>query len=376
VPKRQPKPDLITPDEVMDSPALRGFDTFLRYRPAEAKSATAGHSGSPMGDLPIGIPIIRPPQKIRRAVKVQDAHSIGEQALYQALWNAAIPETADSRLIRIGYGGMQSLCGLDKSNCKDNILSLIKKLAIEVISGFDIRRNEGNTYRVLSYGAILKRRKAAGLEWVIRSRGVQFVEQPPIGEKPMGDYRSPMGDSPIAPGGNSPGGAVGETPTGPMGKTPIAFRKEIKLEEAEPSSPVVWKALRQHSEVVDDEGVRRLVASCRALAPDCTEEEIAYFIRAKAEQARAGRAVRNLIGFLQTAVPRCFEGSAFREFRTEQDQKRKSEQQQRLAAEAETARMLAEQKAVLADPNATEEDRRFARRILGIPEPGEGRPDG
>ena len=31
------------------------------------------------------------------------------------------------------------------------------------------------------------------------------------------------------------------------------------------------------------------------------------------------------------------------------------------------ARMLAEQKAVLADPNATEEDRRFARRILGIP---------
>ena len=245
MPKRQPKPDLITPDEVMDSPALRGFDTFLRYRPAEETPAPVQSEGpigespigeshpapppaepegrSPVGESPIGISmtdssspspriqVIRPSRKIRRAVKVQDAHSIGEQALYQSLWNAATPETADSRLIRIGYGGMQSLCGLDKSNCKDHVLSLIEKLALEVTTGFDIRRNEGNTYRVYSYGAILKRRKAAGLEWVIRRRGVQFVEQPPVGKTPIGAYDSPMGESPLAPEGDSPGGAVGES---------------------------------------------------------------------------------------------------------------------------------------------------------------------
>jgi len=326
VPKRQPKPDLITPDEVMDSPALQGFDTFLRYRPGEEEKPAPVPPPEPMGESPIGeshpnvIPlsspslepaqsevspigespigiskknssemrISRPSRKIRRAVKVQDAHSIGEQALYQALWNAASPETADARLIRIGYGGMQSLCGLDRSNCKDNVLSLIKKLALEVISGFDIRRNEGNTYRVYSYGAILKRRKAAGLEWVIRSRGVQFVAQPPIGKPPIGDHDSPIG--------NSPRGAVGDSPTGPMGRTPIVFRKEI-TEEAEPSSSVaIGEALRQYSDVVDDEGIRRLVASCRALAPDCTEQEIAYFIHARAEQARASRSVRNCSG--------------------------------------------------------------------------------
>ena len=218
MPKRQPKPELITPDEVMDSPALRGFDGFLRYRPGEdgkghptpgagtgappsqlpiGKKPTGGpgeqpstvvsgreqaESNPPIGTSPVGVkpigdlpvpqvPVIYAPRKIRRMVRAQDAHSTGEQALYQALWNAGAPETPDSRLICIGYGGMQSLCGLDKSNCKNNVLSLRKKLAIEVVSSFDIRRNAGNTYRVFSYGAILKRRRSAGLEWVVRSGG-------------------------------------------------------------------------------------------------------------------------------------------------------------------------------------------------------------
>ena len=95
--------------------------------------------------------------------------------MYQALWNAASVETPDTRLIRIGYGGLQSLCGLDKTNCKDNIQSLIRKLAVDVVSPFSVQRNQGNVYRIFSSNAILKRRKAAGMEWVIRNKGVRFV---------------------------------------------------------------------------------------------------------------------------------------------------------------------------------------------------------
>ncbi len=307
------------------------------------------------------MPMIYPPRKVRRAVLVQDGHSTGEQALYQALWNAGSPETPDSRLICIGYGGMQSLCRLDKSNCKKNILALMQKLAVEVVSGFDIRRNAGNTYRVFAYGAILKRRKAAGMEWVVRTRGVQFVEQPPIGDLPIGDYDSPIGKSPLAP--------VGETPTGPMGKTPIALRKGIKLQERESSSSLVVETLRRYSPVTDDDGVHRLLASCRAVAPDCTEEEIAYFIQVKAEQARSGQlTIRNLMGFLQTAVPQCLAGAAFQHFRSEQARKREGDERQQILAEAENARLLAEQRAILDNPNASEEDQRFARQILHIPE--------
>jgi hypothetical protein len=121
---------------------------------------------------------IRPGPKIRRAVKIQDGHSTGEQLVYQALWNVASVESTDTRLIRIGYGGLQSLCGLDKTNCKDNIQSLIRKLAVEVVSPFSVKRNQGNVYRIFSAGSILKRRKAAGMEWVIRNKGVRFVDQP------------------------------------------------------------------------------------------------------------------------------------------------------------------------------------------------------
>jgi hypothetical protein len=137
--------------------------------------------GDIQGSALAAIAEFRPGPKIRRTLKIQDGHSTGEQAVYQALWNAASVETPDTRLIRIGYGGLQSLCGLDKTNCKDNIQSLIRKLAVDVVSPFSVQRNQGNVYRIFSSNAILKRRKAAGMEWVIRNKGVRFVD-PPIGE--------------------------------------------------------------------------------------------------------------------------------------------------------------------------------------------------
>jgi hypothetical protein len=70
---------------------------------------------------------------------------------------------------------MQDLCRLDKTNCKKNVQSLIGKLAVEVVTAYDVRRNIGNTYRVYSPEAILRRRRAAGLEYVLRTSGVRFV---------------------------------------------------------------------------------------------------------------------------------------------------------------------------------------------------------
>src|SRR3954464_9158450 len=124
--KRQPTPDVITPDEVMDSPALQGFDTFLRYRPAEnlplrnpdpaaanpgsgavpsrSPGGTSPTGSKPQGYSPTGVtsrpkgpyrppaiavPVFRPGRKPKRALRAQDGHSMGEQALYQALWDAS-----------------------------------------------------------------------------------------------------------------------------------------------------------------------------------------------------------------------------------------------------------------------------------------------
>jgi hypothetical protein len=263
-----------------------------------------------MGDLHVGdikVPVFRPKPKIRHTVKVQDGHSTGEQALYQALWNAATPEGPDSRLICAGYGGMQELCGLDKTNCKDNIRTLIEKLAIEIAVGFSMQRNQGNTYRIFSYTAILRRRKAAGMEWVIRNRGVRFVA-PPVSDSPIGDYDLPIGEEPNGP--------VGEAPITPLGETPTAIRNR-NFEESESSSTRFAQAIRDFVGSTDDDAIRLLVENCRLYAPDATEAEILEIIRQKGFQLSRMRGITNPMGWLLEAVPKCFEGESFRRYRAE-----------------------------------------------------------
>jgi hypothetical protein len=113
--------------------------------------------------------------RIRRCAAAHDGHSLGEEVLYQALWKSAAPESADTRTIVIGWRGMCQLCRMTPKNCKINTQRLIRKLALEVLSPYNTPESIGTTYRVYSDSSILKRRREAGLEWVVRSRGVDFV---------------------------------------------------------------------------------------------------------------------------------------------------------------------------------------------------------
>lgn len=238
--KRRHKIEPISVDEITASPSLEGYDAFLRFRPTsetppgespmgippvgdfpspaspgrlpegelpvgKLSSHIGEEPGSPrpigvsgigvspigvlsMGSLPIGelhglaapvgFALAGRRQKVHRALSIRDGHSHGEQQLYEVLWTHGAFDSPETRVITIGYGGMQDLCRLDKTNCKKNILSLIDKLAIEIAGPYDIRRNLGNTYRVYSPAAVLRRRQQAGLEFVIRTSGVRFVSRP------------------------------------------------------------------------------------------------------------------------------------------------------------------------------------------------------
>ena len=113
--------------------------------------------------------------RIRRCVSTHDGHSLGEEVLYQTLWKAAHPESAEIRTITIGWRGMSQLCRMTPKNCKINTQRLIRKLALQVLSPYNTPESIGTTYRVYSDQAIFERRREAGLEWVVRSRGVEFV---------------------------------------------------------------------------------------------------------------------------------------------------------------------------------------------------------
>ena len=87
-----------------------------------------------------------------------------------------LPNPPATRIIVIGWRGMSQLCRMTPKNCKINTQRLIRKLALEVLSPYNTPESIGTTYRIFPSEAILRRRRAAGLEWVVRSRGVEFVD--------------------------------------------------------------------------------------------------------------------------------------------------------------------------------------------------------
>jgi len=121
-------------------------------------------------------PVVNRQPRIRKCQAAHDGHSLGEEVLYQALWKSATAETEESRTIVIGWRGMSQLCRMTPKNCKINTQRLIRKLALEVLSPYNTPESIGTTYRVYSADAILRRRREHGLQWVVRSRGVDFVD--------------------------------------------------------------------------------------------------------------------------------------------------------------------------------------------------------
>jgi len=140
--------------------------------------APDSHIGSVIAPEVVSFPVVAPGQRIRirRCAATHDGHSLGEEVLYQALWKAAAAESDEARTIVIGWRGMSQLCRMTPKNCKINTQRLIRKLALEILSPYNTPESIGTTYRVYSDQNILLRRREAGLEWVVRSRGVDFVD--------------------------------------------------------------------------------------------------------------------------------------------------------------------------------------------------------
>ena len=91
------------------------------------------------------------------------------------LWRSGKQESDDTRLTVMGYGEMSKRVRLSFNNTKAACHRLIAKLAIEEAAREVSDKRQGKTYRVFSYRAILDRRKASGMEWVIRNKGIEFV---------------------------------------------------------------------------------------------------------------------------------------------------------------------------------------------------------
>jgi len=311
-------------------PATRRAPDPITYPGDETSSwkQSAVSSGSSQTRVE-GITPGRGRSKVRRAVLAQDGHSLGEEAIYQVMWRGGRPESGDpnsSRTIRIGAADIGYKVNMAKKNVRQNVSRLFEKLAIEILEDFETMSSQARLYKVYSYKQILDRRRAAGLEYVLRNKGVVFCT--PGGEELVSSpaYVPTPGDEtsirPAPPKKRRPG----------LSSTIEEFQQQIKPapsrgEDSESEElQIVSQALNRYWPV-DQPAAVQLLRNCRRVRADARPEEIAFFVREKLELTRQTRNITNPTGLILATVPHSFIGSTFEEFR------KRMERQAALAAE-------------------------------------------
>lgn len=298
----------------------------------------AGYASSPAAQvLQLSVMPGRGRSKIRRCVLAQDGHSLGEEAIYQALWRAGRSESLNDpnspRTIRIGAAELGYKVNMAKKNVRQNISRLFEKLALEILEDFETMNSQARLYRVFSYKQILERRRAVGMEYILRNKGVVFCTQDGSELVSSPAYVSSPGDkTPIRP---APPKRARKRVTA---SEPLQYEppQNPEPEENEASDlQVVSKALNEYWSV-DQEAAVHLIQKCRSVRADATAAEIAFFVSEKLYMTRTNRNITNPVGLILATVPQSFVGSTFVELR------RHRERQAAHAAE-ETARKAREE---------------------------------
>jgi hypothetical protein len=309
---------------------------------------------------------------VRKCVRAQDGHSHIEQEVYATLWRYGKedPNSVDSRLSNVGHTLISRESRVHERNVTLIVNRLIQKLAIEVAQHEVSDKRIPRTYRVFSYAEILRRRKLARLDWVVRGRGIEFVD-PATGEPlfptPDRNKRTVTASAALAtpdgvtasdadhitagvgdgfrsgePGALSPSPTPGVRPSLRGINTKESFKEEDSRSKIEATSTslfpcfdLVAKAMSQVA-YADHNAVVQLVEDCIAIVPDVTAEEICEFIEEKSNIVTGSSTIKNPIGFLLATVPKCFVGESFLEHR---EQKRLHAEKLRLETEAEAERL-------------------------------------
>jgi hypothetical protein len=323
---------------------------------------------------PVAINVVRgsvPSQnrKIRKCRLSQDAHSAGEETLYRILWEEGKPVSANplgSRTVRIGYAELANRARMHKANVRLNLASLTAKLAIEQTGDFSSRDMIAKSYRVLSYKEILERRRAAGLEYVIRQKNVLFVtptgvpiELPGLPQAKKEKSKSANDRQPVSDA-HPVGESLPESDTRTGGENGFDLQADMVC---------VSEAMNTYW-TVDDAATDQLIRACRKIRPDAQAEEIAFFVREKLELTRSNRNITNPTGLILATVPQSFSGYSFDTFRQRREESKRLAEEERLrkAEEDRMTRewMLRNARQTLANPNATDKIKAEAEKIIAF----------
>lgn len=313
----------------------------------------------------VAVQISGRPYNIHRCRIAQDGHSRSEQVLYDILWRLGKPIQPDDSF-RYAMVPMKDLADvpalrMTQKNLRLALQRLVEKLSIEEAQTFDPKAKTARVWKVYSYRKILERRKAAGMEWVVRDRGVRFIDPTTTPVKPtpvvmlLDDITTPVTteqSSPVKPA-QTTGVTTDLLPLG-------LFSRTVSLGKQPPSTSGWTLAIRALYECLgqaDDDAVLRMAHAAFDNTPDVTDEELAHVIREEVPRVLRNKSLDNPIGMLIRQVPRRLAGESLRILR-EQLQRQRAEQQRYRESQAAWAQ------GILEDPKTPESDREWARGIV------------
>ncbi len=249
------------------------------------------------------------------------------------MWSVGRAETPQdtSRLVQMSQPELSRQVGITERNLRIAIIRLIEKLAVEEVAGYTKDTKAPRVYRVFSEDEILRRRRDAGLVWVVRRKGVQFVSPGEASPRPV--YTTP----------------IVLTPTVSTG---------VVIQHQEDFASLISSAFRHEGIPVTPAVSGRLWLECRRRNPDCTPEEVAELVKNALADLRPRVPADQIVVQLLREWPELVDPERVTHFR---EAFRRSRERLR-EIDAESRRYW---ESVAADATADEAERRLARRILG-----------
>jgi hypothetical protein len=392
--KRQPKPEPFSVaelEEIAQSPALQGFEKVLQYRPVlvspseytveadptstvedrlpstveetpastverKASSTVEADSTSTVRIAPRiasaevlwiaeGAGGVFTSSRIKRVERAQDALTHVEEAVYDALWGPKKPNPEPHRLAQMGYSELAKRSRVSKRSIQSVIDRLLEKRFIEVETAADIASRKPTIYRVLGYSTVLKLLRDTDRLNVLRTgRGVfyahrlsQTVEAISPSTVEASSTSTVEASAPSTVEASSTATTLGRKPEGKTSSSVSAVAERVV------------KLLP-----IDDDAVCRLIANCRQVDPEASDDEIAYCAELWIHQNARNSSIRKPVAVMLIGVPKFFEPPA-----TELSRYRAQR-----AYELEQSRALA--RSILEDPDASEENLAWARELIGV----------
>jgi len=270
-------------------------------------------------------------RRYHRCILVQDGHTAGEDRLFNTMVRLVKRKgrvLADgSWLLSVSMDDLAEAAVMHRTNVRNNLKGLITKLAIEQTKERNMHQLAPRTYHGFTFRQILERRRTAGMEWVVRSRGVVFVPtaevEKTLRSESLRSDSSPEAESLQSESLPSVGSESHQALRSESHPSSLLDRHALGKTSSSEVSPLVCNAIINVLGMIDDDAVALVIRKCRQHAPDASDEEIAELAAFQCRRILRMRNVDNPVGLLIQQLPKYFEGEPFARYRREKAEEAK-----------------------------------------------------